>query len=107
MPGRVQGQQAGGVDLGRRLGDEVLHELLVAERPAADPARHRPLTHHVEGSMAGPDPPHGVMDAASRKALLGEKEALAGTSDEVGRGDPAVLKQDLGVAADVLAALPG
>ena len=56
--------------------------------------------------MAGADPAHGVMDPPARQPLLGQQKTLARPADQVGRGHPAVLEQDLGVAADVLAAVP-
>jgi hypothetical protein len=103
----VQGHQPRRLHLGRRVGDPVLHGLLVGQERAVRVARQRALAEHVERAPRDAEPAHAVVDAARPQALLGDQEAGAARTEQVVLRHADVAVEDLGVAADVPEALGG
>ncbi len=73
------------LDLGGRLGDPVLHRLLVGKRLAERLALERVRAHQVERTLHLPEPAHHVMDAARPEPLLRDAEAAAALAEQVRR----------------------
>ena len=85
-PRGVEHEQPELHELGVRVGDVALHELLVGEQAALRLAAERPLAHHVERLLRHADGAHGVVDAAAAEAGLGDGERLALAAEQrVGR----------------------
>mmetsp|Transcript_44703 Transcript_44703/g.96109 ORF Transcript_44703/g.96109 Transcript_44703/m.96109 type:complete len:357 (+) Transcript_44703:750-1820(+) len=70
---------------------------------ASTTSRYLPLNksfaHDVECPLRLSDPPHAVEDTTRSKTLLGDQKPLTPLSDDVGKWDPNVVVEDLGVAA--------
>ena len=77
LPRRVQHEQPELQQLGVRVGDVALHELLVGEQAALRLAAERALAHHVERLLGHADGAHGVVDAPAAEPGLGDGEGLA------------------------------
>ena len=75
-PRGVEHEQAELHELGVRVGDVALHELLVGQQAALRLAAEGPLAHHVEGAAGQADGAHGVVDAPAAEAGLGDGEGL-------------------------------
>ena len=103
QPGGAQDHEAGRVDLGARLGDEGLDDLLVGQGlPVVDLAAEGTLTHEGEGALTDAEPAHAVVDAAGAEALLGDEEAGARGAQAALHRDAAAGEADLGVAGKAL-----
>ena len=76
----------------------VLHHLVFAEQPAMGPARHRTLTHDVQGPLRLPEPSHRMVDSPAAQTLLGKQESPTARPTDVAR-HPAVGEHHLGVVA--------
>src|SRR3954464_12332250 len=61
LPRSIQNQPARGVDLDPRRGDEVLDELLLAQRRPERDALVRALAHQLERALGGADRAHAVV----------------------------------------------
>ena len=79
----VEREQTTCLDLGGRVGDPVLHGLLLRERAAECLAFERPGAHELERALHLAEPAHDVMDAAGPEPLLGDQEAGAALAQEV------------------------
>ncbi len=102
LPRGVEHEQPELLDLGVRVGDEALHELLLGQQAAGHLPAEGPLAHHVEGPVAHADRAHGVVDAAAAEAGLGDGERLALAAEQRVERHPHVLVVDEGVAALLL-----
>ena len=71
------------VDLGGRVGDPVLHRLLVRERPAERLALERVRAHELERALHLAEPAHDVVDPARPEPLLRDPEAVARLAEHV------------------------
>src|SRR5207244_4784542 len=87
-----------GVRLEPRLGDEVLHELLLGERAAEGMPFVRAAAHQLDRALGSPDRAHAVMDAAGAEPVLGYEEACTALAEEALLRHPAGLVADLAVA---------
>ena len=76
LPRRVHRQQAAGLDLGRRVGDPALHDLLLGERTTEGLTLERVGAHQLEGALHLPEPSHHVVDAAGPEPLLRQPEPV-------------------------------
>lgn len=100
LDGRVQDNEAGGVDLDARLrdpfedhtvgGKRLAEGLLALVVDAGD--------HPLEGLLGGADRAHRVVDAAGAEAALDDFEAAAFAEDHVGEGHADVVEGDVAVA---------
>ena len=86
-------------ELGVRVGDVALHELLVGQQRALGLPAERPLAQHVERLLGEADGAHGVVDAPAAEAGLGDGEGLALAAEQGVLGHPHVLVVDEGVGA--------
>src|SRR3569832_351939 len=103
-PRGAQDEEPRRLDLGARLGDEGLDELLAGERlVAVDLAAERALAHELEGALADADPAHAVVDAARTESLLRNGKAGALGTEAVLDGDAAVFATHFAVAGEALA----
>ena len=91
----------------RRLGDEVLDELLVGQRAAEGLAGVGAVAHHLDRPLGGADRAHAVVDAARAEAVLGDHEAGAALAEQVRGRHAAVLVADLAVARPAVVAHHG
>ena len=99
LPGGLEGQQPGGLNLHMGQGNVVLHHLVLAEQLAVRRAGNGPLAHDVERALRLPEPAHRVVDTPAAEPLLRQHEAVARRPDEVVVRHPAVGEDDLGVVA--------
>ena len=75
--GRVDGEEAGRLDVGVAIGHEALDELLVLEEATVDFSRKQALDHEVEGPPHLADRVHAVEDAPGPEAVLSRPVAVA------------------------------
>ena len=87
----VHRQEPARLDLGGRVGDPVLHRLLVGERAAERLALERVGAHQVERALHLPEPAHHVVDPPRAEPLLREPERLAALAERVRDAEPARL----------------
>ena len=73
---------------GGRVGDPVLHRLLVGQRPAERLPLERVGAHQVERALHLAEPPHDVVDAPRAEPLLREPERLATLAERVRDRNP-------------------
>lgn len=85
--------------LGIRIGDVTLHELLLRQAAALGLSAQRTLAHHVQGLACQPDGAHRVMDTPAAEAGLCDHERLALTAEQRVGGHPHVVVVDEGVRA--------
>src|SRR5438067_1939098 len=81
-----------------RVGDALLRDRLIGNRPAEGDAARRAAAHRFERSLGKPDESHAVMDAAGAKATLRDLKAASRAEQHVGRGHAHVIEIELGVA---------
>ena len=97
LPGHVQDEEPELHQLGVGVGDVVLDALLVGQEAALGLAGQGPLAHHVEGLLAHPHGPHGVVDAAAAEPGLGDGEGLALAPEQALGREPDLVVVDEGV----------
>ena len=103
-PGRLEGQQAGLLDLAAGLGDPFLDDALLGDGLAEGLAVGDPADHGPQRTLGEADQPHAVVDPARAEASLGDAEAVAFLLQQVVRGDANVLEGHLHVPLGVLVA---
>ena len=89
LPGGVEHQQAGLVDRDPGVGDPLAVAAEVDQRLAERRALQATPAGQLEGHLGQPDQPHAVVHAPRAEPALGDREALAGPGDDVGRPAPA------------------
>src|ERR1035441_9057888 len=95
--GGMDGQEAGGLDVGVAIGDEPLHELLVPQESTVDLPCQQALDHEIEGSPHLPYRVHAVEDAAGAQAVLGRPVPVAHLAQQVVHGDAHIVVADFAV----------
>ena len=104
-PRGVQRHEPRRLHLRGRVGDPVLHRLLLGQHAALRLAVGRALAEHVEGAPRDAQPAHAVMDAPGAEAVLGDEEAGAGLAQQRLGAEVDVLVEDLGVVAELAVGL--
>ena len=99
-PGGVERHQAGGLHLGRGVGDPRLHGLGVAQQAVLDGPVERALAHRVVGAARHAEPAHAVVDPAGHEPLLGDQEAVTFIAEQGIGAEADVLVEDLRVTAE-------
>ena len=102
LPGRVQHEQAKLLYLHPRVGDHLLHQLLVGQRLALRAPGDGPLTEHVEDPLGRADGSHGMVDTATAEAHLGHGESPALGAEQAVCRHPHVVVANVGMAAMTL-----
>ncbi len=95
LPRHLEHEQTQHAELRVRLGDLLLHHLVLADDLAVGLARERPLAHHVEGQLALGDGAHRVVDAAGRRDALGQHLGAVLGAEQVVEGHPDVAVDDV------------
>jgi hypothetical protein len=96
MAGAVA-QQPRLLDLQSRLGDLLLNDALIGERPTERDARLRPLDHERQRTLGRAQRAHAVVNAPRSEPCLGSHEAAAFLADDVAHRHPGSVEQNLGV----------
>ena len=82
-PGSPQHQEAERLEVDPRVGDHLLHHLLVAEHLALRAARSSPLNHHVERLTRVRNGPHAMVDPPAAESGLCHHECLTAIAEHV------------------------
>ncbi len=101
----VERHQPARLDLGGRVGDPVLHRLLVGERAAEGLALERVRAHELERALHLAEPAHDVVDATRAEPLLRDPEAVALLAERVLDGDADARVAHLAVRRPAAAAV--
>src|ERR1700722_160448 len=101
-PRGPQHQQAELFEVDPRIGDLLLHHLLVGEARALRRARKDALAHQVEGAPDLPDGAHRMVDAAAAEPRLRHDETAATLAQQMVLRHLHVLVAEVGMAAHAL-----
>ena len=74
--------------LGIRVGDELLHQLLIGQQAALCEAAFRTARHHLDRALRHPDRAHRVMQPPARQSGLQNQKALTGLTEQRVRWNP-------------------
>ena len=99
LPRRLEHEQPQHPDRRVRVGDLLLHHLVVGDDLAVRLAAERPLAHHVEGELALGDGAHRVVDAPAAEPPLREHLGAVLGPEQVVEGHAHVVVDDVVVGA--------